>query len=154
MKKEHKIYFILWGVPLLILIVSLFILLIWYKKSIKPLPEIMISSNYLQLINELNNLNISRKLKLISQSEIAIDPFISISKTSKSNISSKIFQPIHLSMIYIEGGKKVCIINNISLKENDYVGGNIKIVKIGDYYVDLQMGKKTKRIFLGQTLTF
>ena len=154
MKEEHKIYFILWGVPILILIVSLFILLIWYKKFIKPLPEIVISSNYLQLINELRNLNISRKLNLPSQFEIGIDPFISLSKTSKSNISSKIFQPIHLSMIYIEEGKKVCIINNISLKENDYVGKNIKIVKIGDYYVDLQIGKKTKRIFPGQTFTF
>lgn len=154
MKEEHKIYFILWGVPILILIVSLFILLIWYKKFIKPLPEIVISSNYLQLINELRNLNISRKLNLPSQFEIGIDPFISLSKTSKSNISSKIFQPIHLSMIYIEEGKKVCIINNKVLKENDYVGKNIKIVKIEDYYVDLQIGKKTKRIFPGQTFTF
>jgi len=154
MKEEHKIYFILWGVPILILIVSLFILLIWYKKFIKPLPEIVISSNYLQLINELRNLNISRKLNLPSQFEIGIDPFISLSKTSKSNISSKIFQPIHLSMIYIEEGKKVCIINNKVLKENDYVGKNIKIVKIEDYYVDLQIGKKTKRIFPGQTITF
>lgn len=157
MKEEYKIYLLFWG-PILIFAIFSFLFLLNYQRSLTPISQIKLSENYIEVVNQLNSLNYLKPFKLLEKEDIVIDPFSTGFKETllKPGISikekpSKIF---HLSIIYIEGTKKICIINNNRFKEGDILEKDIKIKKVGDYYVDLQIKGKTKRLLLGQTLSF
>jgi hypothetical protein len=152
MKKEHYIYLIFWG-PLLFLSLILIFSISTYKKSLKPLPEIGFSSNYMEMLNQLNSLKFLKPINFVASYNLIKDPFHLPMK--KSLTLSPVFPTkiIRLNMIYIENNKKICIINNKRFKEGDYIEKGIKLLKIGDYYADLQIKNQVKRLFIGQSFS-
>ena len=157
MREFYKIYLIFWG-PIIILLVFTTLFLFKYKNTLTPFSEIKLSSSYIEVANELNKLNFLEPFRLVENYNIVVDPFLTgfKEKAPKEKTFTSDLRPIkilHLSMIYIEGTKKMCIINNNRYVEGSKLEKDIKISRIGDYYVDLQIKDKTKRLLLGQALS-
>lgn len=158
MKDIHKIYLIFWS-PIIILVIFSSLILYQYKKSLTPLSEIRLSSNYIEIINKLNTLNSLESFKFLEEYTVIVDPFSVGFKEASPKLNSiptqfKSSKTFHLSMIYIEGTKKICIINDNKFIEGSKLEKDIKILRIGDYYVDLQIRNNVKRLLLGQTFSF
>uniref|UniRef100_A0A7V6CDE3 Uncharacterized protein n=1 Tax=Thermodesulfobacterium geofontis TaxID=1295609 RepID=A0A7V6CDE3_9BACT len=160
MGETYKIYLVFWG-PIIILAILAILLLFLFKpkNTLVPSSEITLPSSYIEVLNELNSLNYLKPFRLVENYSIIVDPFSAAFKgeaLQEKTFASELkpIKTFHLSMIYIEGAKKVCIINNIRFVEKSKLDKDIKIIKIGDYYVDLQIKNKIERLFLGQTLSF
>jgi len=158
MKEIYKIYLIFWG-PISVLAIFSILFLFKYKNTLTPFSEIKLSSSYIEVANELNKLSSLKPFRLVENYNIIVDPFLTgfKEKVPKEKTIVSELRPIktlHLSMIYIEGTKKICIINNSKFTEGSKLEKDIKIVRIGDYYVDLQIKDKTKKLLLGQALSF
>jgi len=158
MKEIYKIYLIFWG-PILVLAIFSILFLFKYKNTLTPFSEIKLSSSYIEVANELNKLSSLKPFRPVENYNIIVDPFLTgfKEKVPKEKTIASELRPIktlHLSMIYIEGTKKICIINNNKFAEGSKIEKDIKIVRIGDYYVDLQIKDKTKRFLLGQAISF
>ena len=158
MKEIYKIYLIFWG-PISVLAIFSILFLFKYKNTLTPFSEIKLSSSYIEVANELNKLSSLKPFRLVENYNIIVDPFLTgfKEKVPKEKTIVSELRPIktlHLSMIYIEGTKKICIINNSKFTEGSKLEKGIKIVRIGDYYVDLQIKDKTKKLLLGQALSF
>lgn len=157
MKETYKIYLIFWG-PIIILAFFNFLVFLKYKTTLTPLPEVGLSSNYIEIVRELNSLNSLKPFRLLENYNIVIDPFSTGFKEKSLKEKAFITEPklskiLHLSMIYVEGTKRICIINNNRFVEGSKLERDIKIIRIGDYYVDLQIKNKNKRLYLGQTFS-
>lgn len=158
MKETYKIYLIFWA-PVVILVLFTIFAGFKYKNTLTPLSEVGLPSGYIEVIKELNSLNSLKPFKLVENYNIVVDPFsIGFREGfTKERVFPTEIKPekiLHLSMIYIEGTKKICIINNNKFVEGSKIERDIKIIRIGDYYVDLQIKNKGKRLLLGQTLSF
>ncbi|QER42617.1 hypothetical protein F1847_07640 [Thermodesulfobacterium sp. TA1] len=159
MKENYKIYLIFWGPCFLLIVLTCFsFFLIKQKVFSTPFYVINLSSSYIEIINEINALNYLKPFQLIEKTAVNKDLFVNAKKTepSKEKTLLTTIKPymLNLSMIYIEGNKKKCIINDKYFTEGSNLTQDIKIVKIGDYYVDLQIKGEIKRLFLGQTISF
>ncbi|WP_028841170.1 hypothetical protein [Thermodesulfobacterium hveragerdense] len=162
MKEKYKIYLIFWG-PCVVLFLSFLIYLLFTKKQLESdlYRAITLSSTYIEIIHEFNNLRYLTPLKLTERYTINKDPFLlpfqDFPKSSSLYTSSYTFvekPKMTLNMIYIEGKNKKCVINGGVFAEKSKINKDIKVLKIGDYYVDLQVKGQTKRVFLGATVSF
>ncbi len=79
------------------------------------------------------------------------------SSSGKSFSKIPAFQKkFHLEMVFKfeNTEKEFCVINDKLYKEGDEVFQGLKIKKIGDYYVELEAGKKVVRLKVGDTYLY
>ncbi|MCS7279189.1 MAG: hypothetical protein NZ530_03900 [Thermodesulfobacteriaceae bacterium] len=153
MKEIYKIYLVFWS-PLILLGIGFFLILLnYYQRPFISYPTIKLPQDYLQIASELKTLYPLNNT-FLKQENIGID-FIGLSGKHfiKPVTLSTPSETLHLKMIYIEDKRKVCIINNIRVKEGERLKKNIKILRIGDYYVELQINNQIKKLFLGEIIT-
>jgi len=135
----------------------------WYVSLPKTYSEIIaLSQNYETLKKLLLKAKSSEKGKEL---RIVYNPFFESSgktsgKGSKKGVPQTSFnrfrRALHLELILKNPTKhqKVCVINGKFYQEGSVVKKGIKILKIGDYYVEVRIGKKVVRIKVGDSYYF
>lgn len=148
-------YFLLFWIPVLVFFI-IFIYLITTLIRYPVKSEIRLPEEYRLFIDLIQRTDkIAVKQKKI-EPILEENPFIDHTHTVKkppTTIEPKRELTLRLTSI-ISNDRKTCIINQKSYREGDKIGA-IKIVKIGDYYVELLLPSKKKIILeVGSTYTF
>ncbi len=156
MKKNLFLQFflILW-VP--VLIWSGFCFYYPWKKINYPMEsEPSIPEEYKQILSTLNTYEKLKRLPEIGRVELRTNPFFSPPLLGQGNGTFSGASSFSLTLTSILNlDKRVCLINNKLYREGDRLENNIKILKIGEYYVDLLLPKgKRVRLELGATFIF
>lgn len=151
MKEEYKVYLVFWSPLTFLVLACILLFLSYYKKTAFPFSSTKLPQEHLQIINELNSLYSLDTTQL--QERVGEDFFVLSAKHFTKPVLSSPSEVFHLKMIYIEGNQKACIINDKRFKEGDWLKKDIKVFKIGDYYVELQIKKQIKKLFLGEVIT-
>lgn len=163
-KEKYKLlliqYYLIFWIPFILLLS----LLIYYLLTFIRFPtktEIRLPEEYklfLELIQRADRGVLHQKKieTVFTENIFRENPFIeSIPKNEKPlvRIETRRVQVLKLTSI-ISHERKICIINQKLYQEGDKIG-NIKIEKIGDYYVELLLPSKRK-VFLevGSAYTF
>ncbi len=105
-------------------------------------------------------LKLEQNYKKPLHKKLKTNPFFSPALTASARASfSKIpsFQKeFRLEMVlkFESSGKGFCVINDKLYEEGDKLFQNLKIKKIGDYYVELKAGKRVVRLKVGDTYLY
>ena len=157
LKTKYLLFF--WA-PALFLLVLVFLLI--SKKQFPVLSAVQLPQEYSQMLSQLS---VKRNLPTLREEEkssfLKENPFLNaVAKGNATTIGNTTLDStvassntLTLSMILISD-KKSCIINNKLYREGDKIG-EIKISKIGDYYVVLTLPNK-KKVYMevGATYTY
>lgn len=148
---KGPIFLLFWGPVILVFLIGGYFLLKQPPLSIKR--EITLPENYRKIMDSIKVFEeIKKKEKKddIEALSFTQNPFYtpppqpSLTVAPREGLSLKLTMILHLE-------RKSCVINQKVYKEGDRIG-NIKIKKIGDYYVDLEVPKKGRvRLEIGAT---
>lgn len=148
-----KFFLIFWSFAIILIILSCYLALKIFKYPI--ITEIRLPEEYKLMLETLQKVN--KHYTFVNKNDFIIikNPFYNESEKFR-NINDnlrKSYLSIHVSSI-ITHEKKVCILNGRLHREGDRIG-NIKIEKIGDYYVIFKSptGKRV-RLEVGSSYTF
>uniref|UniRef100_A0A832GNW9 Uncharacterized protein n=1 Tax=Caldimicrobium thiodismutans TaxID=1653476 RepID=A0A832GNW9_9BACT len=149
---KGQVYIIFWGPVILLFVIILYTLLkqpVMYSHSGVSLPE-----NYRKILEVIKVLE-ERKDPEPELDELAYlsNPFYTPPpQGSPQSAPREVITLTLTSILHLD--RKSCIINQKLYKEGDRIG-NIKIKKIGDYYVELEVpGKGRVWLEVGATYNF
>lgn len=145
------VFLFFWSPVILIFLLGLYLLNKHPFLSIKR--EITLPENYRKIMDSIKVFEEIKKREKKDDLEALTftqNPFYtpppqpSLTVAPREGLSLKLTMILHLE-------RKSCVINQKVYKEGDRIG-NIKIKKIGDYYVDLEVPKKGRvRLEIGAT---
>lgn len=148
---KGQIFLLFWGPVFLLFLIGGYFLLKQPPLSIKR--EITLPENYRKIMDSMKVFEEIKKREKKDDIEVftfSHNPFYtpppkpSLTIAPREGLSLKLTMILHLE-------RKSCVINQKVYKEGDRIG-NIKIKKIGDYYVDLEVPKKGRvRLEIGAT---
>ncbi len=169
-KVINKNLLILLGIPLGILfsgVVVIFYVLFQSFENPQTKPfSISYQKNIIMIAQELKKLEKQKKeVKNLKIFRLKRNPFMYAtqikSETPKpvvlgNKAKKKKTYTLHLSMVFKSEDRKnsFCIINGKVYKEGNKIFKKLKIQRIGDYYVVLEMGKKKVFLEVGKSFRF
>ncbi len=151
LKLTSQYFIVLWSLAFIPILIAIYypIKLINYpiKSEIRLPDEYRLLMELMQRVDKISHHK--NEIELNIKGNPFVEPLPKTQNLSKDKLHRKEVV-IKLSTI-ISHDQKICIINQKRYKEGDKIG-QIKIEKIGDYYVDLRLPNKKKvRLEVGST---